>query len=510
MKTKTYQQAIECLNSLQSNAATIAASQSASASASRRSQTLHDMELYLSKMGYKPSDLNRLNVLHITGTKGKGSTTAFVSSLLQSLNGDARIGLYTSPHLVAVRERIRINGQPLTEERFTQYFFDVWNSLDSELITKEGDKLPPKPAYFRFMTLMAFHTFLKEDVDATVLEVGIGGTLDCTNIVPGPTVAAVSSLGLDHTALLGNSIREIAQNKGGIYKQGATAISVPQPQDGLEVLRTCAESVQAPFSVVDTSTNFNDVQLGLKGHHQILNARLAVQVVKAFVSSTRNDKYAHWKQTLENHDWKVLPEIFKHGLANARWPGRCQTVHDPRRASTTWYLDGSHTTDSLVACMNWFGEVLNKSSTPSTSSKPHRYLIFNCTKGRSATELLSVIVDSLKSVTNSHADSIFDTVIFCTNVTYTSGQFASDLTSVNVDVKALQELNVQHELKSVWHNLLPHMRDDRVKVLPSIEAAVKCIDEDAGSSQEKEVLVCGSLHLVGGVIEVAQLADVAL
>lgn len=418
---KTYQQAIECLNSLQSNAATIAASTKRE---SRRGHTLRDMEAYLRKMGYSAHDLTKLNVVHITGTKGKGSTTAFVSSLLQSLSSGAKVGLYTSPHLVAVRERIRINGQPLTEERFTQYFFDVWNSLEGDVNSDDGATLPPKPAYFRFMTLMAFHTFLTENVDATVLEVGIGGTLDCTNIVPTSTVAAVSSLGLDHTALLGNSIREIARNKGGIYKQGARAISVPQPEDGLEVLRECAKKVSAPFSVVDSSISFKDIKLGLKGDHQKLNARLAVEVVRAFVGATQNDKFSKWRQVLETHDWTTLPDVFAHGLTTAKWPGRCQAVDDPLRESTRWYLDGSHTTDSLIACMHWFGAVLKQQP-----KKAHRYLIFNCTKGRSPVELLSVMIETLKSVAGVEVDTVFDTVIFCTNVTYTSGEFASGVFS---------------------------------------------------------------------------------
>ncbi|TIA73595.1 hypothetical protein E3P92_01536 [Wallemia ichthyophaga] len=531
---KTYQHAIECLNSLQSNAATIAAS--TSAREARRGHTLRDMEVYLRRMGYTPSDLNRLNVLHITGTKGKGSTAAFVSSLLQSLNPDASVGLYTSPHLVAVRERIRINGHPLSEERFAKYFFDVWMALDGvgegevsdvdSVNNTHSTSTLPKPAYFRFMTLVAFHTFLAEDVDATVLEVGIGGSLDCTNIVPAPAVAAVSSLGLDHTALLGGTIRAIALNKGGIYKAGAAALTVPQPEDGEAVLAECAQRVNAPFGVVDTrdapANHTLSLPLGLPGVHQALNARLAVDVVRAFVNAGKSNKFASWKGELEGHDWRNgLPQVFVDGLTKARWPGRCQTVVDPRRPSTTWFLDGSHTADSLTACMQWFGGVVRarrerelEVEQPQQHTRTH--LIFNCTKGRSPTELLGVVAAYLTAA-GANMETLFTSVIFCTNLTYTSGEFASDLTARNVDVLTIQELEVQHELKAAWNSLLPQFKGC-VEVLPSIEAAVDYIDRSESLSvnstnnphSHTHILVCGSLHLVGGVIEVARLADVAL
>ncbi|TIB82768.1 FolC bifunctional protein [Wallemia mellicola] len=498
---KTYQQAIECLNSLQSNAATIANSTTKDPNI-RRHYTLSDMAVYLSKMGYSTTDLNKLNVIHITGTKGKGSTTAFTSSILQSLSPRSKIGLYTSPHLVAVRERIRINGKPITEESFTKYFFDVWNTLDSEVKSLDGETiLPAKPAYFRFLTLMAFHTFLSENVDATVLEVGIGGTYDCTNLVPSPTVAAVSSLGLDHTALLGNSIRQIAQNKGGIYKQNRPAISVNQPEDGIETLQECANKVHAPFTLIDDQKyNLDDIELGLKGQHQKLNAKLAIEAAKAFIQSTDNDNF---KNILQNHDWNVLPEVFVDGLVNARWPGRCQTVADPSRQNTTWYLDGSHTTDSLKACMDWFGDIVK------SDANNKRYLIFNCTNGRSAHTLLSTMLHTFSSVAGESVNisTFFEKVIFCTNITYISGNFASDLTYKNINQKDIQELTVQNELKSVWHSLIPESVDKSVVAVPSIEAAIKEIDT---SDSDKQVLVCGSLHLVGGVIEVAGLSELAL
>ncbi len=270
-----------------------------------------EMLTYLSRIGYSPSDLNRLNVIHVTGTKGKGSTCAFVEktvrglceekgllgprdgevvdddekefyggvgewnkidskTFLMSLTTHATattLGLYTSPHLCAVRERIRINGRPLPEHLFAKYFFQIWDRLtvaassaaptsDGQLLspypspvplaksTNTHPPIPPYPIYFRLLTLLSFHTFLSLKVRATVLEVGIGGTYDSTNIVPKPLVTGVTSLGIDHVFVLGNTVEEIARNKGGIYKPGVPALAVKMDDGkGEKELEECAREV---------------------------------------------------------------------------------------------------------------------------------------------------------------------------------------------------------------------------------------------------------------------------
>uniref|UniRef100_A0A8C5P171 Folylpolyglutamyl synthetase n=1 Tax=Jaculus jaculus TaxID=51337 RepID=A0A8C5P171_JACJA len=185
-KTASFQDAVRMLNTLQTNASYL---EQVKRQRSDPQAQLEAMEMYLTRSGLQVEDLNRLNIIHVTGTKGK------------------------SPHLVQVRERIRLNGQPISPELFTQHFWRLYHRLEE---TKE-DSHVSMPAYFRFLTLMAFHVFLQEKVDLAVVEVGIGGAYDCTNIIRKPVVCGVSSLGIDHTSLLGDTMEKIAWQKGGIF-----------------------------------------------------------------------------------------------------------------------------------------------------------------------------------------------------------------------------------------------------------------------------------------------------
>ncbi|KAI0921261.1 hypothetical protein AcV7_003495 [Taiwanofungus camphoratus] len=501
MSTRSYKDAIDRLNSLQSNAATLEALR---ASGGRMSEfAISEMTEYLGRIGYSMADLNRLNVIHITGTKGKGSTSAFTDSILRHTMPRWKIGLYTSPHLVAVRERIRINGKPISETDFAKFFFDVWDRLE-ENDTRANPNTSRMPAYFRFVTLVAYHAFLKLKVDATILEVGVGGMYDSTNIVPKPVVTGVSALGLDHTAVLGKTLAEIAWQKGGIYKEGVPALTVDQPEEGMEVLRRQASDRMASnFIVVSPTTGLSDIRLGLAGAHQYQNANLAVHLAKTFLQA---------KASMELST--TLIQTFEEGLKNARWPGRCQTVPDPKDADLTWFLDGAHTKESLSCCVEWF---VSPSVALRSASKPTRVLIFNCTHGRSGKSLLGTVVDKIAAQLQVHgrnddAGTFFDHVVFCSNVTYSDGGFKGDLTAVAIPADDLAHLQTQHELAFAWSSLVSAFPPDNINVLPSVQHATNLVHRLRATYPERpvDVLVAGSLHLVGGVIEVADLSKVAL
>ncbi|TFK55902.1 FolC bifunctional protein [Heliocybe sulcata] len=503
MTIRSYSDAVDSLNSLQSNAATLEALR---ASGGRMGEfAIPEMLEYLERIGYSPEDLNRLNVIHVTGTKGKGSTSAFTDSILRRTNPDWKVGLYTSPHLVAVRERIRINGVPISEDQFSQYFFEVWDRLDKNT-SRKYPSTSLKPAYFRMVTLVAFHAFLSLKVDATILEVGVGGTYDSTNIVPKPVVTGVTSLGLDHVNVLGKTLREIAWQKGGIFKKGVPAYTVTQPEEGMTMLKERAEELKASsFEVVTPTPELENVKLGLAGHHQIMNAALAVAMSRKFFQLRSSTTFE-----------EPLPESFIEGLKNAKWPGRCQSVSDPKSTGTTWFLDGAHTIESLNACIEWL--VSPDAALKVPDSRLTRALIFNCTGGRTGSALLGTMLAKIGEQLKAHSSdkdgsNFFDHVIFCTNVTYSSGTFKSDLTTHAIPEGELAALKTQKELASAWSVLLPDFPASNIHVLPSVESAVKVIRELEGQPDNKEkvqVLVTGSLHLIGGVIEVAGLSDVAL
>lgn len=177
-----------------------------------------------------------MNLIHISGTKGKGSTSSLTQSIIRNYPGDKPIktGLFTSPHLVAVRERIRINGAPISEALFAKYSQDVWERLeatkeealaeieasnkDAKAALRNTREHPDKPIYFRYLTLVALHAFIQEKVDCAILEVGVGGEYDSTNIIEKPIVCGITALGLDHVSVLGNTIDQIAWHKAGIIK----------------------------------------------------------------------------------------------------------------------------------------------------------------------------------------------------------------------------------------------------------------------------------------------------
>uniref|UniRef100_A0A672UXC4 Folylpolyglutamate synthase n=1 Tax=Strigops habroptila TaxID=2489341 RepID=A0A672UXC4_STRHB len=230
----SFQDAIRTLNTLQTNASFL---EQVKRERGDPQVQLEAMKGFLERSGLKVEDLDQLNIIHVTGTKGKGSVCAFTECILRSYG--LKTGFYSSPHLVQVRERIRINGQPISKELFSKYFWLVYNRLEETKDPARGSM----PAYFRFLTIMAFHVFLQEKVDLAVVEVGIGGAYDCTNIIRAPVVCGVSSLGIDHTSILGDTMEKIAWQKGGIFKPGVPAFTVAQPERPLEVLRDRAQDL---------------------------------------------------------------------------------------------------------------------------------------------------------------------------------------------------------------------------------------------------------------------------
>jgi folylpolyglutamate synthase len=435
--TKSYEEAVRALNTLQSNAAVIEKIREERHKV-RHLQLPQTIEM-TQRAGVSLSDLDKLSVIHVSGTKGKGSTCAFCESILRSHG--FKTGFYSSPHLVEVRERIRINGQPLQRDAFSNYFWDCYKKLDNT----KADYDNTMPSYFRFLTIMAYYVFLQEKVDVAIIEVGIGGRYDCTNIVRSPVVCGVSSLGIDHVAILGDTLDKIAWNKAGIFKANVPAVTVAQPENAGDTLLQCAKDTNAPLFIArpleDHDWCGQKMELGIAGRMQNRNASLALQLCDIWLrdhAKTVEDrkcgyeKFTHADGSTDLGPAMTITKDMQKGLKTCRWAGRNQTVKHP---GLTYYLDGAHTTRSIEQCLDWF---LPESATEKSkqTGKVVRILIFNTTGDRQAEKLLSL----LKS-------GEFDCAVFCPNIATMSTSNA-DQTNFTVTVNSQFDRCQMH--KKLW------------------------------------------------------------
>lgn len=284
------------------------------------------------------SDVDNLNVIHVAGTKGKGSTCAFIDAFLQSHSERSgfptKRGLYTSPHLLAPEERIRIDMLPLKKDLFAKYFFEVFDVLSAQ----ETGAARSGPRYLQLFFLLAIHTFLREGVDAAIIETHHGGEYDATNVVERPVVTAVTSLGLDHVSQLGPSLENIAWHKAGIFKHGASAFSVAEEPHVAEVLKTRAASKQVDLVFTEVES-FPHEDATLEPAVQRLNCGLALAVVRSFIRQK------------DPGNKRLNPHDVTKGISRFSWPGRFQTIYD---GQNTWYLDGAHNVMSVTHAARWF------------------------------------------------------------------------------------------------------------------------------------------------------------
>ena len=256
--------------------------------------------------------------IHIAGTNGKGSVAAMVESILRAAGW--RVGLYTSPHLVRVGERVQVDRQPLTDDEVAAFVREL--QPVSDRIAASHPEL--RPSFFELMTAMAFLRFGRQRCDIAVIEVGLGGRLDATNIVS-PQVAAITSIGLDHCEYLGNEIAQIAAEKAGIVKPRVPLVIGRMPREAEKVIRAVAAQVGAPVGSVaerygDSAGEFPATNLA--GEYQRWNAATATLVTLALPPK-----------------WRIGEAAIRCGLATVRWPGRWERVSVGDR---TVILDASH------------------------------------------------------------------------------------------------------------------------------------------------------------------------
>ncbi|KAJ8038606.1 Folylpolyglutamate synthase, mitochondrial [Holothuria leucospilota] len=552
VSTKAYQESIIKLNSLQSTPEELKLKKH-NANLPAKSHGVKLMTEYLNRCGLNMEKIHQIPVIHVAGTKGKGSVCAFTESIIRKYGKTT--GLYTSPHLIEVRERIRINGKPLDYDKFANYFFEIFTRLTD---TKKdfGEDLPNYP---RMLLVLGFYTFWKEkarSVDVAVIEVGMGGEYDSTNFIGKPIVTGISSLGMDHLKSLGDTIAQIAWHKAGIFKPGRPAFTVPQPLDAMKEILERAKEIGTEVQCVTVSDKQDfgkqHLELGIGGKCQTSNATLSIHLCREFLEKRSisesifreispdvhppqcklKSRVGERKSDLSNGSGLgmtsakpfVLPEEFKAGLRDCYWPGRCQQVE---RDKVTYYVDGAHTQRSIENCVEWFLDASGKEEALK-SGRTVKMLVFNLKANKYKPSLIKPLL-SCKFVGAAFCPNYIEDKkenpgdqTCCFTERGTEQDKSRDLMQKFEDLKTTskdassEEGSYKSSPKDVEEQVLT--RPVKCVNLPSIQSALQWasagkdekmgspdiqnfpLPETANKADRIQVLVTGSLYLVGGAL----------
>ena len=371
----------------------------------RRVMGLADFERSTHSPGHSAFHLERMTLLmeqldcahlavptvHVAGTKGKGSTSAMIASILTAQG--YKVGLYTSPHLHSATERIRVNGQPISQQQFAAIVERIWPTV--ERIGSSGGY--GGVTTFEAMTAMAFVHFRDIGADFQVMEVGLGGRLDSTNIVK-PRVCAITSISLDHIATLGDTVAKIAFEKAGIIKEGVPVIVAPQTDEAMAVIADVARQRGAPLlSVAGRSSwqkrrsdmcgqaftltsaeNAYELETPLLGDYQMENAATAVAIA----------------ETLREKGVELDDDSIRRGVRDVHWPARLQVLATPEKGGKLLVVDGAHNPYSMERLVEALREHF---------SYERLILIFGALSGHSATGMLRALLPLSPEVLATHS-----------------------------------------------------------------------------------------------------------
>jgi dihydrofolate synthase / folylpolyglutamate synthase len=310
--------------------------------------SLERMEKLLALVG---NPHKKIPTVHIAGTKGKGSTATMLAKMLEA-NG-YNVGLYTSPHVVNMHERIVVNSEMITEAEMLGLLNRIYAPVEKIAQTEP-------PSFFEIMTALAFMYFVDKKTDINVIETGLGGRLDSTNVIL-PELVGITSLSIDHQQQLGDSIESIAKEKAGVFKKGVPIVTVPQHPDAMAVLKSHASSLKAPLSVagddidfsyrfetsreegphtrvclVTPTSKFEHIKVPMYGKHQAINCGLALAML---------DK-------LKSLGYKIDNEKATAGLRNVSLAGRMEMICDDPRIM----IDAAHNAASIKALIHAIGQ----------------------------------------------------------------------------------------------------------------------------------------------------------
>jgi folylpolyglutamate synthase len=484
----------------------------------RRSRTLDEMRAYLDRVQLDVA-ASCPPCLHITGTKGKGSTAAMCEAILRKQHG-LTTGLFTSPHLLDIRERIRISGKPVSKQVFGRVYWHLRNKLEQHEQSRldrdkaDNDDLPTLPGYFRMLTLMAMYIFAHHQdpaVDVMIVEVGMGGRHDATNAVAAPKVCGIALIDYDHVQILGDTLEKIAREKVGIYTGREQAgehcfVLDTNASSPLQVIEGCVSELGGEVKLVGRQHNPVlplTAMLGLPGRHQRDNVELAIalcqEAVQRFPQLIHLGRRHQLRKELSGPDLKSLLLA----LSTVSWPGRCQLVSTHRM---TVYLDGAHTVQSLATGFEWFQQ--------QNAQNCKQALIFTCSHERNPVELLQILARAEFDVAVfARADSArpsavakpsAEEMLRASNLRYRPELQASGIGSAE---------SWHDSLATVWKHLAheksmttdSHPEGCGPVVLSNLCAgdaldAVQKLSGFSGASSNVRLFVTGSLYLVGSVL----------
>ena len=312
-------------------------------------------------------------IIHVTGTNGKGSTIAFMRELFVSHG--KKVGTFTSPHIVSIHDRICINGQPISDGDFIR-IADKVKAMEQSLL-ESHDQL----SFFELLTLIALIYFKEQGVDLVLLEVGIGGLLDTTNVVTGE-IAIIASIGLDHQETLGDSLVAIAEQKAGIFKSGKSAVIANLAPEAQLVCQRIATDLGVSLYQADQDFSFqnghfsssladlNQLILGLEGVYQEENAALALQAFLLF---------------MVQRDEKVDQEAVRAALQATKWAGRLEAITEHI------YLDGAHNLPALERLVEFIQEKIQQGYQPQ--------ILFGALKRKDYSGMLTYLTEHLPDTT---------------------------------------------------------------------------------------------------------------
>ena len=311
-------------------------------------------------------------IIHVTGTNGKGSTIAFMRELF--MGHGKKVATFTSPHIVSINDRICINGQPIADADFIRLAEQV-KEMEKTLV-QTHDQL----SFFELLTLIALLYFKEQGVDIVLLEVGIGGLLDTTNVVTGE-IAVITSIGLDHQETLGDSLEAIAEQKAGIFKAGKNAVIAQLPPEARLVCQEKAESLAVDlyqsdqdFSMLNgdfssSLLNISQLKIGLEGAYQQENATLALQAFLLFMGEGKE---------------VVDEQAVRKALEQTHWAGRLERIR------SQIYLDGAHNLPALTRLVEFIKEKEQEGHRPQ--------ILFGALKRKDYQGMLGYLTENLPQV----------------------------------------------------------------------------------------------------------------